>query len=85
MEVPELELHGLSQDSTDIDVNRHDLSVEEKAKLTNVVNRFPSEEGLGKANLISHSIEVGMVKSIKHRHFPISPAVIYAEIDRRLQ
>ncbi|KAH8286813.1 hypothetical protein KR044_003965, partial [Drosophila immigrans] len=47
-----------------------------------------SQEGLGKTNLISHSIEVGNAKPIKQRHFPVSPAVekaMYAEIDRMLQ
>ncbi|KAH8280002.1 hypothetical protein KR054_004843, partial [Drosophila jambulina] len=47
-----------------------------------------SQEGLGKTNLISHSIDVGTAKPIKQRHFPVSPAVekaMYAEIDRMLQ
>jgi len=64
------------------------LSEAERAKLINVISCFPSftQEGLGKTNLIMHSIDVGIAKPIKQRHFPVSPAVEkYAEIDRMIQ
>jgi len=44
-----------------------------------------AHEGLGKTNLISHSIDVCQAKPPKQRHYPVSPAMeklIYAEIDR---
>ncbi|KAH8406928.1 hypothetical protein KR222_007158, partial [Zaprionus bogoriensis] len=47
-----------------------------------------TQEGLGKTNLITHSIDVGKAKPVKQRHFPVSPAVeksMYAEIDRMLK
>ncbi|KAH8244095.1 hypothetical protein KR038_008285, partial [Drosophila bunnanda] len=87
-------LHISELDTTETDckdkADQHQLSDMNKAKLANVVNCFPSfsQEGLGRTNLISHSIDVGNAKPIKQRHFPVSPAVeksMYAEIDRMLQ
>jgi len=45
-----------------VETDPHDLSEAERAKLMNVINFFPSftQEGLGKTNLIEHSIDVGM-------------------------
>jgi len=67
-------------------MDQHELC---EAKLENVINCFPSfrQEGLGKTNLIFHSIDVGTARPAKQRHFPVSPAVekaMYAEIDRML-
>jgi len=58
-------------------------------KLANVINCFPpfSQKGLGKTNLVSHSIDVGIAKPVKQRQLPVSPAVEEAmctEIDRML-
>jgi len=49
-----------------------------------VIKKCPSFaiSGLGKTNLISHSIDVGDAKPVKQRHFSVSPAVeklLYAE------
>ncbi|KAH8292637.1 hypothetical protein KR054_011785, partial [Drosophila jambulina] len=68
----------------------HVLSDVQRAKLSNVINCFPSftQEGLGKTSLITHSIDVGDAKPIKQRHFPVSPAVeraMYTKIDRMLK
>ncbi|KAH8241672.1 hypothetical protein KR032_006895, partial [Drosophila birchii] len=44
--------------------------------------------GLGKTSVLSHSIDVGDVKPVKQRHFPVSPAIeklLYAEVDRMLK
>lgn len=67
----------------------HDLSTYLQSQLQTVVNCFPSfaQEGLGKTNLITHTIDVGNAKPVKQRHFPVSLAVekeMYAEIDRML-
>lgn len=73
----------------EINLHQHDLSTYQQSQLQTVVNCFPSfaQEGLGKTNLITHTIDVGNAKPVKQRHFPVSPAVekeVYAEIDRML-
>jgi len=84
------ELESVTESNGKVETDQHDLSEAERAKLINVISCFPSftQEGLGKTNLIEHSIDVGMAKPIKQRHFPVSPAVekaMYAEIDRMIQ
>ncbi|KAH8249858.1 hypothetical protein KR032_001842, partial [Drosophila birchii] len=84
----ELDIETL--DDNDESPKYHELNEEEKRRLDSVVNCFPSfsQEGLGRTNLISHTIDVGKAKPVKQRHFTVSPAVekaMYAEIDRMLQ
>lgn len=83
------ELNLKEKDFPKSNVDQHVMTEEQQSKLKLVINCFPSfsQEGLGKTNLITHSIDVGKVKPIKQRHFPVSPAVekeMCAEIDRML-
>lgn len=83
------ELNLKEKDVPTSNVEQHVLTEDQQSKLKLAINCFPSfcQEGLGKTNLITHSIDVGKVKPIKQRHFPVSPAVekeMYAEIDRML-
>lgn len=86
--IEEVELAGVeASDSSSADT--HVLSEDQRKKLSEVINCFPSftQEGLGKTNLITHSIDVGSAY-IKQRHFLVSPAAekaLYTEIDRMLQ
>lgn len=66
------------------------LSELQKHQLDQIINLFPSfsKQGLGKTNILCHSIDTGSAKPIKQRHFPVSPAVeklIYEELDRMLE
>lgn len=68
----------------------HKLNNEQTEILNEVINMFPSSEveGLGKTNLIVHSIDTGSTEPIKQRHYPYSPnmqKLIYVEIDRMLE
>lgn len=65
------------------------LNMEQKYQLQGVIEKFPSfaKEGLGKTNVICHTINTGNAIPIKQRHFPVSPAIeklIYEELDRML-
>lgn len=65
----------------------HDLTPQQKFDLDKVVNQFPSFEskGLGKTNIITHSIDTQDATPVKQRHYPCSPAVeklIFEEIER---
>lgn len=83
------ELNSKEKDSQNPEVEQHALTQDQRSKLNLVIRCFPSfaEEGLGKTDLITHSIDIGNAKPVKQRHFPVSPAVekeMYAEIDRML-
>lgn len=67
----------------------HQLKPEQQQTLSETINLFPSSEilGLGKTELIDHSIDTGTAEPIKQRHYPYSPAMqslIYEEVDRML-
>jgi len=86
----DLLLKSLVEASDSSSADTHVLSEDQREKLSEVINCFPSftEDGLGNPNLITHSIDVGSAKPIKQRHFSVSPAVgkaMYTEIDRMLQ
>ncbi|KAH8338217.1 hypothetical protein KR074_001824, partial [Drosophila pseudoananassae] len=62
----------------------------QRAQLNSVMGKLPSfaPKGLGKTSLLSLTIDTGMAKAIKQRHFPVSPAIeklLYAEVDRMLK
>lgn len=88
----ELQIAKLNLKEKDVpksEVEQHVLTEDQQSKQKLVINCFPSfsQEGLGKTNLITHSIDVGNAKPIKQRHFSVYPAVeqeMYAEIDRML-
>lgn len=66
------------------DPNMHNLNEEELAKLKEVVSQFPSStiKGLGRTDILTHTIDTGNSQPIKQRHFPYSPAIeklIYEE------
>ncbi|CAD7089964.1 unnamed protein product [Hermetia illucens] len=70
-------------------VNQHQLTTHQRARLDAVIGSFPSfeSEGLGRTSLTTHVIDVGGNKPIKQRHFSVSPAIeklLYEEIDRML-
>lgn len=65
------------------------LTNSQKHRLDRLVSLFPSysKEGLGRTDVLCHSIDTGDAKPIKQRHFPVSPAIeklIYEEIDRMI-
>lgn len=65
------------------------LSPQQKFDLQKVITLFPSfaKEGLGRTNVLCHSIDTGNAKPVKQRHFPVSPAIeklMYDELDRML-
>lgn len=67
----------------------HDLTMGQKGRLNEVIATFPSYEknGLGRTDLITHTIDVGGTKPIKQRHWPVSPAVekmMFDEVDHML-
>jgi len=73
-------------DSPQIETAADGRPVARKCNLSKVIGTFPSfaSSGLGKTTLIAQEIDVGDARSIKQRHFPVSPAVkklIYKEID----
>lgn len=79
-------LNGRVQDKGNI----HDLSADQKIKLDEAINAFPSyaKKGLGRTSLITHVIDTSDNKPIKQRHFAVPPAVeelLYKEIDRMIQ
>lgn len=69
--IAELELQ------TPADPNTHPLSPEQTLRLQRVVETFPSSDtnGLGKTNLIQHSIDTPNCKPVKQRYYAVSPAV----------
>lgn len=71
------------------DPNRHQLTVEQEKRLSQIIKKFPSSEteGLGRTTLLLHSIDTGDAQPVKQRHYPISPAVqkvVFTEIDRMI-
>lgn len=65
------------------------LSRVRRQQLDTVIALFPSfeKQGLGRTDLIRHSIDVGQATPIKQRFYPVSPAVekvMYKEVDRML-
>lgn len=61
----------------------------QRQQLDSVVLLFPNfeKQGLGKTDLIRHTIDVGDAPPIKQRYYPVSPAVeklMFKEIDRML-
>lgn len=71
------------------DPNVHELTVSQKMQLDAATAMLPSSEilGLGKTNVLSHSINTNDSKPVKQRHYPVSPAVekeMYSELDRML-
>lgn len=84
-----LQVNSINKQTPQSDTNRHELSAGQQKKLNQIVSCFPSSvtQGLGKTNLLTHSIDTGDALPIKQRHYPISPAVqslMYAELDRML-
>lgn len=70
--------------------NRHSLSDIQEKEVAEVIESFPSYErkGLGRTNIIEHTIDVGNSIPIKQRFYPISPAVrseMYRELDRMIE
>ncbi|KAH8380866.1 hypothetical protein KR093_010920, partial [Drosophila rubida] len=67
----------------------HSLSEEQQAVLKGVINLIPfyEKEGLGRTDLIEHSIDVGNTVPIKQRHWPVPPAKendMFAEVEHML-
>jgi len=67
----------------------HKLDENQLRVLRDVIRKIPSyeKEGLGRTDLIEHSIDVGNAIPINQRHWPVSPAKdkdIFAEIERML-
>lgn len=72
-----------------IESNVHILYQDQREKLGLIIETFPSYEkdGLGRTDLIEHSIDVGNTKPIKQRHWPVSPAIeklMFDEIEHML-
>lgn len=70
--------------------NEHQLTETQKLELQTVKDLFPSfeKQGLGRTNLIEHTIDVGGTPYIKQRYYSISPVVrekLYQEVDRMLE
>jgi len=68
---------------------QHSLSDSQRKELQGIIDTFPSSEnlGLGRTNLIYHSIKTGDAIPVKQRHYPISRAVekhLFDELDRML-
>jgi len=73
-----------------LELNMHKLSVEEQFRLDSVIQSFPSyeREGLGKTNLIHHSIVMETSIPLKQRHWPISPAkekLMFDEVEKMIE
>lgn len=71
-------------------INKHELSVKDAERLSKIVCKFPSfeKQGLGKTNLLRHTINVGGALPKKQRHYAVSPAIqnkMNSEVDRMLQ
>lgn len=84
----DLPVHDISNDAAN--VKNFPLTTQERQQLDAVIKLFPNFEvqGLGRTNLISHSIDVGEAQPIKQRFYPVSPAVeklMFGEIDRMLK
>lgn len=67
----------------------HDLDADKLDILEKVKATFPScdRDGLGKTTMITHKIDIGNAKPIKHRYHAVSPAVqnkMFDEVDRML-
>lgn len=91
--LPQSLLNGISSLSFSVgdaqNLDQKYLSVDQKFQLQCAIDLFPSfaKEGLGKTNVICHTINTGGATPIKQRHFPVSPAIeklIYEELDRML-
>lgn len=72
------------------DPKQHDLTPDEKFRLENIIEMFPSSAklGLGRTSLVTHKIDIGNASPVKQRHYPVSPAVqkeMYSELDRMLE
>lgn len=68
----------------------HTLSDEQRRRLVEIINQFPNSatEGLGRTNILCHTIDVGTAEPVKQRFYPVSPAVqqqMYSEIERMLK
>ena len=85
----------LSEISSDVQLKPNESVIEyplspcQRQQLATIIDLFPNfeREGLGRTNLIQHSIEVGDAKPVKQRFYPVSPAVeklMFKEIDRML-
>lgn len=76
--------------STNENKNMHQLTGEQRRRLEEIINKFPTFEknGLGCTKLEKHAIKlVGNANPVKDRHYPLSPAVqeiVYNEIDKML-
>lgn len=71
------------------DPNMHELTAEQKLQLDAATSLLPSSEtlGLGKTDVLCHTINTTDSRPIKQRHYPVSPAVekeMYSELDRML-
>lgn len=76
-------------ETSSIDPNVHNLSVEERVRLETVKEEFLDfdRHGLGKTELMEHVIDTGDAVPVKQRHYPVSPAVqslLYQEVDRMI-
>lgn len=65
------------------------LDFVQSQRLQKVIDQLPSfaDMGLGRTDLLSHTIDTGDAKPIKQRHYAVSPAIeklMYAEVDRML-
>lgn len=63
--------------SPPVDPNVHSLNVDQSARLQQVIRMFPSSDvdGLGKTDLLQHSIDTPGQEPIKQRFYAVSPAV----------
>lgn len=70
--------------------NSHELSPEETLELNTIISLFPSFDmrGLGKTDVLEHTIYTGDSEPVKQRHYPYSPNVqklVFEEVNRMLQ
>lgn len=67
----------------------HPLSAKQLHALQQAIELLPSSEveGLGKTDVLRHTINTNNATPVKQRHYPVSPAVqkeMYSELDRML-
>lgn len=83
----QIKIHGESKNAN---TNMHDLTEDQKIRLSEVVSKFYTfeEKGLGCTSLEKHAIKlIEGANPVKDKHYPLSPAVqdiVYKEIDNML-